>query len=124
LGSLEGGFVMKSSLREQLLTAHPQMLGITQPNRAALLAVWRRLGQALEWALNQPFPAVSKKHAAYAMGYADQSVISKFIAGVEKVPVDKLMACLPAVVPYFFMALLRDCPDVDVTTTATMRRTG
>ncbi len=82
----------------------------------------RAIGQCFEWALEQA--RIEKKAAALTMGYTHQGVITEWIAGRERIQLDKLKAFLPAVYVAFLLAMLQECEGVDVRTTVTMRRVG
>jgi len=102
--------------------AHPAMLRVEakpDPERLGMDAS-RVIGQCFEWALDQA--RVEKKAAAAAMGYTHQGVITEWIAGRERIQLDKLKAFLPTVYVEFLLAMLQDCDGVEVKTQVTMKR--
>lgn len=105
-----------------LESAHPKMLRAElerDPERLRMESR-REIGQALEWALDQV--RMEKKAAAADMGYTNQSVIGEWIAGTERVQLDKLRVhCRKAYVE-FLLALLQMEEGVEVKTQVTMRR--
>jgi hypothetical protein len=68
--------------------------GLRQDNhgeRKRLAEDWKPLiGQAIERAL--VLANLSKQEASYAMGYSDQSALSRWLAGTERPQLDKLFA--------------------------------
>lgn len=115
--------VPRPDSRAKLDGVHPEMVRVEakeDPARRGEEAL-RALGQALEWALEQA--RVEKKEAAYAMGYTHHGVISEWIAGRERIQLDKLKAHLPRVYVELLFALLEMESNVEVARTVTMRRT-
>lgn len=80
----------------------------------------RAIGQCFEWALDQA--RIEKKAAAASMGYTHQGVITEWIAGRERVQLDKLRAYLPSVYVEFLLAMLQECEGVEVRTQVSMTR--
>ena len=116
---------MASSVDPRLAAVHPKMVAVGFARRASdrkPLAPddWKRqIGQTIDRAL--VLARLSKQAVSYAMGYADQSAVSRWIAGTERPLFDKLFA-----VAGFYEAWLIACadvtPSVDVETTIVVRK--
>jgi len=117
---------MASTLRDRLDDLHPKMLAAslrddTKADRKPLAErEWRRqIGQTIERAL--ALAELTKQEISHAMGYSDQSAISRWIAGTERPLLDKLFA-----VDRFYDAWVIACaeknPRLEVITEIRVRR--
>jgi hypothetical protein len=113
---------MADSITDRLADVHPKMLAArSEPDRKPLAAQeWRRrVGITIDRALT--LARLSKQEVSHAMGYRDQSAVSRWISGVERPLLDKLFA-----VDRFYDAWVIACaegnPRVEVTTAITIRR--
>lgn len=75
---------MASTVADRLNSAHPQMLRVESESDRKKLAVGRRVERALE------LLGITKQAAAFAMGYADSGVVSRWCTAVERPLFDKL----------------------------------
>lgn len=80
---------MSSTMREQLNTAHPQMLRAEHDGDRKKVAEHReRVGRLVERAL--VLTGLTKQQAAYEMGYSDSGVVSRWCSGAERPLLDRL----------------------------------
>ena len=114
------------SVSDRLTTVHPKMLaadlrGGAKADRKPLAAInWRReIGRTIERALT--LGRLTKQEMSHAMGYQDQSAISRWIAGVERPLLDKLFA-VDAFYDAWVIACAEGNPRIEVTTAITIRR--
>ena len=113
---------MPANSKPKLGDVHPAMVRAevkADPERCGMEAR-RDVGQALEWALDQS--RVEFKAAAAAMGYTHHGVVTEWIAGRERIQLDKLKVHLPKVYVAFLLALLEMEEGVEVKTLVTLRR--
>jgi hypothetical protein len=115
---------MDKTVAERLADVHPKMLAARDEGDRKPLAErdWRRLvGQTIERALT--LAHLTKQEVSYAMGYSDQSAVSRWIAGVERPLFDKLFA-VDRFYDAWVIAAAEANPRADVQTVVTIRRTA
>lgn len=79
-----------------------------------------QLGPVIERAI--ALSGMTKDQAADALGYADQSVLAKWIAGTENPQINRIWAA-PALRPWFLLALAESAKEeIEVETTFRLRR--
>lgn len=115
---------MGTRLPAEVSAAHPKPLDSVRPVMAKAdckaLADWRRvIGERIERALI--LANLSKQEASFLMGYADQSTLSRWIAGVERAQMDRLFAIPQLRVP-LVVAFAELAEGVQVSTTITIRQ--
>lgn len=115
---------LPSNGKPSLNDVHPQMLKAASPVDPQKLGedTLRHIGQAFEWAIDQA--RTTKGALATDLGYTDQGVIGRWIAGKERIQLDKLRVHAPRVYLEFLLALLQTEEGVEVKTQVTMRRVG
>lgn len=113
---------MADTIARPLPPLHPKMLAARIEGDRKPLAEpdWRRhVGRLIERAL--ALAPLTKQDISHAMGYQDQSAVSRWISGVERPLLDKLFA-----VDRFYDAWVIACaeanPRIEVTTAITIRR--
>jgi hypothetical protein len=84
-------------------------------------AMKRAIGRAIERAIKSA--DLEKKDVAERMGYTDQSVIGRWIAGVETPQFAKLFA-IDELQIHLVIALARIPKDAEIVTTITVRRSA
>lgn len=107
---------MDPTLAKRLSDVHPKPVAAhIEGERKPLAACdWRRhIGQTIDRALT--LANITKQEMSHAMGYQDQSALSRWISGVERPLLDKLFA-----IDKFYDAWVIACaeanPRVEVTT--------
>jgi transcriptional regulator with XRE-family HTH domain len=103
-----------ATLADRLNAVHPKMLRADGESDRKKL-VGRRVERALSLA------RLTQQEAAYAMGYADQGVVSRWCSGLERPHFDKLYA-LDGFTIAWVLALAEGTPEIDVETTIRIRR--
>lgn len=117
---------MADRIPDRVAGVHPKMIAAqlrsdAKADRNPLAETdWRRqIGQTIERALT--LAKLTKQDISHAMGYQDQSAVSRWIAGVERPLLDKLLA-----VDGFYDAWVIACaeanPRIEVTTVVTIRK--
>jgi hypothetical protein len=117
---------MGTTLAKRLSDVHPKPVAATLRSdtnverKPFAEADWRtHIGQTIERAL--ALAQITKQEISFAMGYQDQSAVSRWISGVERPLLDKLFA-----VDRFYDAWVIACaetnPRIEVTTQITIRR--
>ncbi len=82
---------------------------------------WReQIGRAIDRALT--LARLTKQEASYAMGYADQSALSRWIAATERPLFDKLFAVEPLRASLVVALSELAGEAVEISTTVTIRR--
>jgi hypothetical protein len=114
-----------TNVASKLESVHPQSLKIDalpdpQPLGTVLEQARKQAGQCFEWALDQAH--MEKKEAAMLMGFTDQSVINRWVKGIERIQDDKVEICLPSVYQYYLLNKLQACAGVEVKTQVTLAR--
>lgn len=116
---------MSPTIPDRMAAVHPNMIAArlrsdTKADRNPLAATdWRRqIGLTIERALT--LAAISKQEISHAMGYQDQSAISRWIAGVERPLLDKLLA-VDGFYDGWVIACAEANPRIEVTTVVTIR---
>lgn len=117
---------MSHTVAERLVSVHPKSVaahlhGEANPDRNPLAEQdWReRIGRTIERALL--LAELTKQELSYAMGYADQSALSRWIAGVERPLFDKLFA-VDRFYDSWVIALAERNPRLEVVTEIRVRR--
>jgi len=114
-----------AQLRRRLDDIQPKSLKVgvlSGPKKVGEPESRSEIGQAFEWALEQAH--VAKQDAAYRMGYSEQSVISQWVSGRERVQMDKVRLCGQRVWQEFLIALLQLDGGVEVKTQVLVSRVG
>lgn len=111
---------MRSSVADTRLDVPRKAVAATlRPDCNSLAVDWkRRLGMVIERAL--VLANLTKQEASFAMGYPDQSAISRWIAGTEPTQWHKLMA-IDVLRPWIPVALAEQS-GAEVQTTVIVRR--
>lgn len=105
-------------LRKSLDDVQPRMAKVL-PKRLAE-AEWRaQIGKSIERSL--ALSGLTKQELSYAMGYQDQSALSRWIAGVERPLFDKLFA-VDLFYDAWVIATAEGNPRVEVKTVIEIRR--
>lgn len=113
---------MTPTIPDRLAGVHPKMLAAAiEPDRKPLAEgdARRRIGHLIDRALI--LAQLTKQELSHAMGYRDQSALSRWISGVERPLLDKLLA-----VDRFYDGWVIACaeanPRIEVTTVVTIRK--
>lgn len=115
-----GAKVMSSRLTDRLAGLHPQMLRVEaegHPQKLADLKV--EIGHSVERALD--LAGLTKQEAAFAMGYTDQGVISRWCSGTERPLFDKLYA-IEGFEEAWIQARAERNRNIEIQTVVTIRR--
>lgn len=111
---------MAHSIANQLNGVHPQMLRAgseTDPQKLAALK--SDIGRSVERTLE--LLGMTKQEAAFAMGYTDQGVVSRWCSGIERPQFDKLFL-IEGFEDTWLLARAKRNPNMVVETTVTIRR--
>jgi hypothetical protein len=115
---------MAPTIPDRVAGVQPKMLAAgIEPERKRLAEHEgrRRVGTLIDRAL--ALARMTKQELSYAMGYQDQSAVSRWISGVERPLLDKLFA-----VDRFYDGWVIACaeanPRIAVTTTITIQQVG
>ncbi len=117
---------MSTKVAERLAVVHPKMLAASlnrgETDRKPLAEqAWReQIGRAIDRALT--LARLTKQEASYAMGYADQSALSRWIAATERPLFDKLFAVEPLRASLVVALSELAGEAVEISTTVTIRR--
>lgn len=106
---------MNPSIADKLDGLHPQMLKVESEGLRKKVAVGRAVERALA------LLGMTKQEAAYAMGYSDQGVVSRWCSAVERPLFDKLFA-LERFEECYIVALAEKNPAVEVVTYIRLKR--
>lgn len=117
---------MAPTIRDRMADVHPKMIAAqlrsdAKGDRNPLAETdWRRqIGQMIERALT--LSGLTKQAISHAMGYQDQSAVSRWIAGVERPLLDKLLA-VEGFYDGWVIACAEANPRIEVTTVVTIRK--
>lgn len=116
---------MEGSVGQALASGHRQMLKVGSPadyKKFESGEIRREIGQCFDWALDKA--RINKGAAAAAMGYSDQTILSRWIAGTERVQLDKCKLLGDEFFREFVIALAQTCQGVSVTTQINLQRTA
>lgn len=113
---------MAASVADRLKHVHPQMLRVgTDPDRKKFAELRPVIGRLVERALE--IAGLSKQEAAFAMGYADSGVISRWCSGAERPLFDKLFA-IDRFEDAWLVALAERNPRAQVVTQVLLQRSA